>query len=197
MASGAVDDRAVRDVLAIMNEDSPQVDETEEEDVGDLLQRKEEGKDVVRHALGPAVKRVKGVGSEGRGHNPLVVWLVESAVNARVVQSSVNPVDEEVGEKDEDGELEDAVVGEGLLGDGVVELGVAADLEDEEGCSQKSHWGHSRHGLLDFQGNLALQELGVVEGGFIPDEDVGSSRDDEIYEKAEYPNSIAMSMVSF
>lgn len=197
MARGTIDDRAVRDVLAIMNEDSPQVDETEEEDVGDLLQREDEGEDVVGHALGPAVERVEGVGSERRGHNPLVVRLVESTVNARVVQSSVNPVDEEVGEEDEDGELKDAVVGEGLLGDGIVELGVAADLEDEEGCSQKGHWRHSRHGLLDFQGNLALEEFGVVEGGFVPNEDVGSSRDDEVYEKAEDPNSIAMSMVSF
>jgi hypothetical protein len=44
---------------------------------------------------------------------------------------------------------------------------------------------------------LALEEFGVVEGGFVPNEDVGSSRDDEVYEKAEDPNSIARSMVSF
>jgi hypothetical protein len=44
---------------------------------------------------------------------------------------------------------------------------------------------------------LALEELGVVEGGFVPNEDVGSGCDDEVYEKAENPNSIAIFMVSF
>lgn len=156
MAGGTVDNGAVCDVLAVMNEDGPQVDETEEEDVGELLQREDEGEDVVGHALGPSVKRVEGVRGEGGGHNPLVVRLVESAVDAWVVQTSVNPVDEEIGEEDKDGELEDAVVGEGLLGDGIVQFGVTPDLEDEEGRGQESHWGHGGHGLLDFQGNLAL-----------------------------------------
>jgi hypothetical protein len=44
---------------------------------------------------------------------------------------------------------------------------------------------------------LALEEFGVVEGGFVPNEDVGGGRDDEVYKKAEDPNSIAMSMISF
>ena len=97
------------------------------------------------------------------------------------MQTAVNPVDEEIGEENEDGELEDAVVGEGLLGDGIVELGVASDLEDEEGRSEKGHGGHGGHCLLDFQGDLALEELGVIEGGFIPNEDVRGGCDDEVY----------------
>jgi hypothetical protein len=44
---------------------------------------------------------------------------------------------------------------------------------------------------------LTLEELGVVEGGFIPDEDVRRGCDDEVYEKAEDPSSIAMSVISF
>ena len=48
VACGAVDDGAVGDVLAIVDEDGPDVDEDEEGDVGDFLEREEEREDVVR-----------------------------------------------------------------------------------------------------------------------------------------------------
>lgn len=196
MARGTIDDGAVRHVLAVVDEDGPQVNKPEEEDIGNLLQRENKREDVVGHALGPAVERVESVRGKGRGHDPLVVRLVESAVDERVVQTAVNPVDEEIGEEDEDGELEDAVVGERLLGDGIVKLGVASDLEDEKGCSEKGHGRHGGHGLLDFQGDLALEELGVIEGGFVPNEDVRGGCDDEVYQKAEDP-IIGKSCISF
>ena len=38
-------------------------------------------------------------------HDPFVVRLVQSLVNAGVVQTTMNPVDEEVGEEEEEREL--------------------------------------------------------------------------------------------
>lgn len=46
---------------------------------------------------------------ERRGHNPLVVRLVQLLVEPGVVQSAVDPVNEEIGEADEEGELEKQV----------------------------------------------------------------------------------------
>ena len=172
VAGGTVDDGTVGNVLAVVNEDGPEVDEAEQEDVGQFLQREEEGEDVVGHTLRPAVERVESVRSEGGGHDPLVVRLVEGLVDAGVVQAAVDPVDEEIGEADEEWELDEAVEWEWLFGDGVVEFGVSSDLQNEEGCSQQGHWGHGLHGLSDFHRNLVSQEFGVVVSGFVPDKDV-------------------------
>ena len=187
VAGGAVDDGAVGDVLAVVDEDGPEVDEAEEEDVGELLQREDEGEDVVGDALRPAVERVEGVRGEGAGHDPLVVRLVQGLVDQRVVEAAVNPVDAEIGEGDEQRELDDAVVREGLFGEGVVELRVSADFGDEEGGRQEGHDGHGLHGLLDLHGDLVLEELGVLDGGLVPDENVGEGGGDEVGDDAENP----------
>ena len=76
MAGSAVDDGRVGDVLAVVDHDSPDLDESEQCDVGELLQREDEGEEVVWEGLGEAVERVEGVRGERRGHDPLVVRLV-------------------------------------------------------------------------------------------------------------------------
>lgn len=172
VAGSTVHDRAIGNVLAIVNEDSPEVDKAEQEDVGHLLERENERENVVRHTLRPAVQGVESVRSVRAGHDPLMVRLVQGSVHARVVQASVDPVDEEIGEEDEEGELQDTVEGEGLFGGGIVEFGVSADFQDEEWGCQEGHWGHRAHGLFDFHGDLVLEEFGVFVGGFVPDEDV-------------------------
>lgn len=109
VAGGAVDDRTVGDIFTVVDHDGPDVDEHEKSNVGELLQREDEGEDVVRQRLSVAVERVESVRGERRGHDPLVVRLVQLLVNHGVVQAAVNPVDEEVGEADEEGELEKQV----------------------------------------------------------------------------------------
>lgn len=109
VASGAVDNRAVGNIFTVVDHDGPDVDEHEQSNVGELLQREEEGEDVVRQRLSVAVERVESVRGEWRRHDPLVVRLVQLLVNHGVVQAAVNPVDEEVGEADEEGELEKQV----------------------------------------------------------------------------------------
>lgn len=192
MTSGSVHNRAVGDILAIMNEDSPEVDEGKEEDIGHFLQGEEEGEHMVWHTLGPAVQGVESVGGVRARHDPFVMRLVEGFVDARVVKATVDPVDEEIGEEDEEGELQDAVIREGLLGNGVIELGVAPDFQNKERRSQQGHWGHGAHGLLHFHGDLVSQELGVVVGGFVPDEDIRERRNHEVDQESKDPGLVLM-----
>lgn len=172
VTGSTVHDGAVGDVLAVMNEDGPEVDEAEKEDVGDLLQGEDEGEDVVWDTLGPAIERVEGVRGIRARHDPLVVRLVQGLVDAGVVQATVDPVDEEIGKADEEGDLEEAVEREGLFGGSVVELGVSADLKNEERSSQQGHWRHCGHGLSDLQTNLVLEEFWVLVGCLVPNKDV-------------------------
>ena len=60
---------------------SPYVDEDEERNVGEFLQRKDEWKDVVWYTLRESVHWMESMAGERRGHNPLVVWLVNFLVD--------------------------------------------------------------------------------------------------------------------
>ena len=103
----------------------------------------------------------------GGGHDPLVVRLVKVLVDERVVKVAVNPVDAEVGKQQEERELEDVVPHAWSLIGGIVELAIAANLEAHERSGAKSHKGHGLVGLNDFEPDLVLDELGVVESAFI------------------------------
>ena len=61
MARRSVDDRAVRHVLAIVDHDSPDLDEGEERYVRKLVEREQKREDVVGHALREPIHRVEGV----------------------------------------------------------------------------------------------------------------------------------------
>ena len=168
VAGGSIHHWAVGDILPIVNENGPEVDKDKQEDIGQFLQRKDERKDVVWYALGPAVQWVEGMGGKRTRHDPLVMWFVQSLVDERVVQTTVNPVDEEISKTDKERKLQNAVVRERLFGKAIVEFGVASDFENEEGSGQKCHWRHGTHRLLDFQRDLVFQKLGVLVGRFVP-----------------------------
>jgi hypothetical protein len=196
VAGSAVDDGRVGDVLAVVDHDGPDLDESEERDVGELLQGEDEGEEVVGHGLREAVERVEGVGCEGRGHDPLVVRLVQALVEELAVQRAVDPVDAEVGEHQEDWELEpvpgvaeDAQerVGESGVGGGVVDEAVALDFGDEEGDCENGHDRDGVESLFDFHANLVLEVFGVLEGGLVEDEDVAERRKGGVDEGAEEP----------
>jgi hypothetical protein len=181
VARGAVDDGRVGDVLSIMDHNRPDLNEGEECDVGELLQGEDEGEEVVRDGLGEAIERVESVRGEGRGHDPLVVRLVQALVEEFAVQGAVNPVDAEVGEGQEDRELDpvpgaaeegEERVRELRVGGGVVDEAEAADFCDEEGDGEDGHDWDGFEGLLDFEAHLVLEVFGVLEGGLVEDEDV-------------------------
>lgn len=105
VAGSAVDDRIVSVVFAVVDQDGPDIDEDEENDVGEFLQREYEGESMVGETLRVTVEGMEGVRGIWSRHNPLVVRLVQVPVDERVVQASVDPVDAEIGEGDEEGEL--------------------------------------------------------------------------------------------
>lgn len=169
VAGGAVDDGRVGDVFAVVDEHRPEIDEDEEGDVGEFLEREDEGEDVVGEALGEAVHWVERVAGERRGHDPFVVRFVQRLVHPWVVQPSVDPVDAEIGEADEEGELQDVVQGERCVGWGVVELRVATGFDEEEGSGEDGHYGHRDHGLADLETDLIFEVFGVGEGCVVED----------------------------
>lgn len=140
---------------------------------------------MVGHGLGETVERVEGVGGEGGGHNPLVVRLVQTLVDERMVQPTVDPVDAEIGEHDKEGELEPVVGRERGVLDHVVELGPAAHLEEHKEGGANRHEGHSGHGLLDFEGDLIFEVLGVLHGLLVEYQPIGQGGKDEVEEDTE------------
>lgn len=85
VASSTVDNRVITHKLAVVDQDGPKIDENEQEDVGELLQGENEGKNVVGEGLGEAVDWVKGVGGEWGWHDPLMMRLVKALVDEREV----------------------------------------------------------------------------------------------------------------
>ena len=67
VARGAVYDGVVRQVLAVVGEDGPDIDADEERDAGELLQWDDKGEHVVEKGLREAVDGVEGVAREGHG----------------------------------------------------------------------------------------------------------------------------------
>ena len=142
VAGSSVDHGAVGNIFTIVDQDGPEVDETEEEDIGELLKREDEREQVVRHTLRPAIQRVECMRCEGTRHDPLVVRFVQSLIDQGMVQSSVDPVNAEIGERDEQRELKETVESERLLLECIVQFGVTTDLCNQERGSQKRHNGH-------------------------------------------------------
>jgi len=176
VARRAVQDRAVGYVLAIVDQDGPDVDEGEERDVGEFLERKDEWEDVVWDALGEAVEWVEGVRCVRRWHDPFVVRLVETLVDHWMVQAAVDPVDAEVGEDEEEWQLQQVVPSVHsppcALRNRIVHLGITANFGEEEGHRTYRHDGHGFHRLLNLHPDLVLEELWVFESGLIEDKDI-------------------------
>ena len=68
-----------------------------------------------------------------RGHDPLMMWLMQRLVDSWVMKSAMDEVDEEIREDEERGELREVVPRPWTLLGGVVELRVAAAFGDEAG----------------------------------------------------------------
>ena len=116
---------------------------------------------MVRDRLSESIDRVEGVRSVGGRHDPFMMSLVERLVDEWMVEASMDPVDAEVGEEDEDRELEDVVSHERGLRRMIVHLRVATDFADEaHGCEER-HERHRAHALFDFKPNLVLEVLGM------------------------------------
>lgn len=124
------------------DENRPDVDKREQCNIGKLLQREKEGKDMIRQTLCEAIHGVEGVARKWRRHDPLVVGFVQRLIYHRMVQAPVDPVYEEIGEADKEGELQKVVESKRCIGGYIVQIRMPANLGDEERCGEN---GHDRH----------------------------------------------------
>lgn len=128
---------------------------------------------MIGYALGEAVDRMESVARVGRRHDPLVVRLVQSLIDVRVVQASMDPIDEEVRKADEERELENVVQPERGVGGRIVQFGVSPHFSHKKRDGEDSHYRKSDGGLSDLQGDLILEVFWVREGGMVEDEEIG------------------------
>ena len=126
--------------------------------------------------------------SKRRRHDPLVVSFMQVFVNAGVMQSTVDQVDEAIREGDEERELE-VVVPRRDVRCISVETGVAPDFGKEKWGGEDGHDGQSGICLLDFLSDLILEELWVVTGSLVEDKDVRESCANVVEHQPEYPTS--------
>ena len=99
----------------------------------------------------------------------------------------MDPVDEEIGEADEQRKLEIIVPHARAVFGSVIELRVAANFGKEEGYSEDSHAGKCPCGLVDLHDDLIFEELGVVYGSLVEDKDIRERGGCEIEDEAKDP----------
>ena len=173
MTRSTIDDRAVGDIFPVMNEHRPDLHEREECKVSELLEGKDEREGMIRKRLHEPIDWVEGHRCIRRWHYPFVVRLVEMFVDQRMVQASVDKVDPEVSEDQEEWKLSPIIPPTPRrVREGIVELGKAPHFGQEERSREYGYPGHSIHRLLDFHANLILKKLGVFECRLVENEDV-------------------------
>ena len=172
MACGAVYDRTVGYVFSVVDHDGPDVDEREQANIRQFLQGEYEWEDVVWYALGKAIKWVESVARKRCRHDPFVMRLMKCFVDLWVMEATVDPVYQEVGEEEEEGELEVVVQWEGCLSGGIVKLPITAYLSCEDWVGQDSHEGHGEQCLFHLKGHLVLEVFRVLKGVVIEYEEI-------------------------
>lgn len=81
MARGTINERRVRNIFSVMDEDGPDLDETKETQIGKLLQWEDKWKDVVWKALHETVDGIESDRCVRSGHDPFVVRLVQMLID--------------------------------------------------------------------------------------------------------------------
>lgn len=169
----------VADHVRVVDQDTPKVDENEEADRNNAVEREDEGEDVVRQRLSVAVERVEGVAGVRCRDEPLVVWLVDVLVESGVVLESVNPVNEEIGEHQEKRNGKHCVA-PAVVRNIVVELAVSSNFQHKPWDGQEVKWQESAHGRLDLETDLVLEEAWVLLHLLVEDVFVGETGKGEV-----------------
>lgn len=121
VAGGAIDKDVVHDKVAVVDHDGPHVDKHEQKKVRNLMEWEDEGEDVVGYGLDETIQRVEGVRSKWRRDDPLVVRLVKTLVENRVVKAAVHQIHAKVREENKERELENEIP-QGILVGTEIEL---------------------------------------------------------------------------
>ena len=102
-------------LASLTDKDSPEVDEDKEGNICEFLQWKYEREDVIWYTLRKAIHGVEGVASIRGWHDPLMMRFVQRPVNHGMMQSSVDPVDAQIRETNEQWKLEKVVESKGSI----------------------------------------------------------------------------------
>lgn len=170
--------------MTLTDEDGPDVDERKQGNISNLVEGKDEGENMIRYALSETVKGVKGMARVRSGHDPFVMGFVEGPVYPGMMETSMNPVDEEVGEANEEGKLEDVVKPERGIGRRIVQFGVPLDFTNEKRDGEDGHDWEGAECLLYLQGNLIFEVFRVGKGSMVENEEIGEGSADEVDDKA-------------
>ena len=106
------EDQARRKELRLTDKHSPEINEYKQGHIGKLLQRKQEWIQMIRHALRETIHWMEGMTREWRWHNPLMVRLMQCLVNQRMVQSTMDPINTQIRENNEQRKLQDVIESE-------------------------------------------------------------------------------------
>lgn len=96
---------------------------------------------MIGHALCETIKGMESVTRIRRRHDPSMMRLVQILVYQGVVQASVDPVNEKVGEDNKERELEGIVPPEWGVGRSTVQLGVSSHFTDKKWDGKDGHNG--------------------------------------------------------
>jgi hypothetical protein len=187
VARSTIDESGVVRILAIVDQDSPDVDKDEKGDGCDFGHGKQEGKYVVGQSLSIAVEWVESVRRKGSRHDPLVVRLMYILVHTWMVQAPVNPVNAEVCKDEEEGVLCPGVPICRTFVCCIVQLRVAAHFSQEPGHGQNCHYWEGDVGLLHLELDLVLEVSRVVECRLVKNEKVGESGEKEVHNYTKEP----------
>ena len=124
---------------SLTDKDSPEVDEDEEGNICEFLQWKYKWEDVIWYTLRKAIHGVERVASVRCWHDPFMMWFVQRPVNRGMVQSSMDPVDAQIRETNEQRKLKKVVESKGSIRRSVVESCMAPNFEEEEGGCENCH----------------------------------------------------------
>lgn len=98
------------------------------------------------------------------------MWFMQILIYARMVQTTVDPVNGEVSEKEEERELKPVVPHSGTVGRYIVHLAVAAYFRQEKGNRVYSHHGYGFESLLDLEPDLVFEVFRMFKGFSVENE---------------------------
>lgn len=105
MTRSTVDDWIISVIFPIVDHDRPDLYKDEQSYIREFLQRKDEGKDVIRYALRITVQGMERVTRKRRRKNPSVMRFVKSFIDRRIMKTAMDEIYKRVCEEEKQWDL--------------------------------------------------------------------------------------------